>query len=64
LVAETKDRWVQSGEEIINGPNDHYHMLLKFDFSLGLILVSLGQLCLFFIYKSFTNHRSSNGGLW
>jgi hypothetical protein len=63
LVAETKDRWVQSGEEIINSPNDHYHMLLKFDFSLGLILVSLGQLCLVFIYKSFTNNRSSNGGL-
>jgi hypothetical protein len=63
LVEESEDKWVQSGEENKKGTYDHYHMYVSFEFCFDLILVSLMQLCWFIIYKSFTNNRSSNGGL-
>jgi hypothetical protein len=63
LVEETEDKWVQSGEENKMGTYDHYHMLLRFDFSFGLILVSLMQMCLFITYEHSTSKGSSNCGL-
>ena len=36
---------------------------VEFEICFDLILVSLMQMCLFIIYKSFTNNRASNGGL-
>jgi hypothetical protein len=63
LVEERSKPGVQSGEENIKVTYDHYHMCEGFEISFGLILVSLMQLCLFIIYKSFTNQGSSKGGL-
>jgi hypothetical protein len=53
---------VQRGQHFINGQSDHYHMYVGFAFFFDLVLVSLMHLCLFLIYKHFTNNRSSNGG--
>jgi hypothetical protein len=63
LVEERSKPGVQSGEENIKVTYDHYHMWIEFEISFDWILVSLMQLCLFIIYKSFTSKRSSKGGL-
>ena len=41
---------MQSGEDVINVSNDHYHMYVEFENFFDLNLVSSMHLCLFLIY--------------